>query len=208
LVPNVTLYGWRLTRLFGLVRSIPLGRLAVVCVALTFGACATHGDLSEVRLGLGWERNTFTWTVENPSQRPIVIDNYREYFLGAPGGAWIRVTDAAGNSLTGRIESDGWYSPFHLRSSVWSPDPLVLGPATRSEHNFAAADLTTGLFVTEPIATELCRYQVRVGVASADYTRWNFLVSEWKEIDCSELRIEYCPLEGGVANCTGRPLEN
>jgi hypothetical protein len=137
-----------------------------------------------------------------------VIDDYREDFLGAPSGAWIRVIDAAGKSLTGRIESDGWYSPWHLRSSMWTPNPLVLEPATRSEHIFSATDLTTGLFVTEPIASELCRYQVRVGVASADYRRWAFRVSEWKEINCSDLRIEYCPLEQGIANCTGRPLND
>lgn len=135
-----------------------------------------------------------------------MIDDYRDDDMGVPQGVWIRVSDASGKRLAYSGDEDGWSSPWMSWSSVWTPNPLELSPATRFRHTFTAADLTSAIRVTEPIETERCRYQVRVGVASSDYRAWNFLISEWKEIDCHALQIQYCPIESGVMNCTGRPL--
>lgn len=188
---------------FGVAQIGLLCRLAALCLALTFGACATSGDLDDVRLGLSWEADVITWMVENPTQHPIVIDDYRDNDMGVPQGVWIRVSDASGVRLAYSGDDDGWYSPWMLWSSVWTPHPLELPPSARFEHNFTVADLTRGLRVSEPVVSEQCRYQVRVGVMSADYRDWRLRVSEWKEIDCSELSIAYCPIVSGVGDCTG-----
>ncbi|WP_395647217.1 hypothetical protein [Terricaulis sp.] len=195
-----------MARLLSMAQTSLIGRLVALCVAFTFGACATHGDLNEVRLGLSLEGNAITWTVENPSRHPIVIDDYTNDDMGVPQGVWIRVTDASGKTLAYSADDEGWYSPWMMWSEAWTPEPLELAPAARFEYRFTAADLTRGLLVSEPIAGERCRYQVRVGVAREDYRAWTFFISEWREIDCSELRIEYCPFQSGVLNCTGRPL--
>ena len=190
-----------------MARTSSLNRFAALCAAFALGACATSGGLNEPRLSLSWEGDQITWTVENPHPHPIVIEEYRYDGMGVPVGVSIRVTDASGERLayTG-YDDDGWSSPWMNWSSTWNSQPLELAPATRFQHTFTAADLTSAIRVTEPIASEHCRYQVRIRVARPNRRAPTSLTSDWKEINCSALRIPYCPIEWGVMNCTGTPL--
>lgn len=201
---------------------ISLCRLSALCAALALGGCATRGELSDIRQSLSWDGDQITWTVENPSEHSILVDDFTATNVGVPIGVWIRVTGASGERIRYSYDDvNGWYSPWYAWSSVWTPEPLELAPGARLQHTFTVEGLSRGLRVSEPIVSERCRYQVRVGVSRigrrlthpgiSNAPPSTIVTSDWHEIACSALRIAYCPYERGfggalIQNCSGRPL--